>query len=49
MFCGALMADIEWYDTLTNDFAKCSMLDTQELCDVKIKFNKAIKEFNNAN
>jgi len=49
MFCGALIADIEWYDTLTNDFAKCSILDTQQLCDAKIKFNKAIKEFNNAN
>ncbi|PHR84504.1 MAG: hypothetical protein COA59_06000 [Colwellia sp.] len=48
MFCGALMSDIEWYDTLTNEVAKCSVLDTKELCDAKINFNKAIKEFNNA-
>ncbi|PCI54389.1 MAG: hypothetical protein COB45_08395 [Gammaproteobacteria bacterium] len=48
MFCGALMSDIEWYKTLTNEVAKCSVLDTKELCDAKINFNKAIKEFNNA-
>ncbi len=46
MFCGALMSDIEWYDTLTNEFVKCSALDSKELCDAKIKFHKAIKEIN---
>ena len=46
MFCGALMSDIEWYDTLTNETATCSALDSKELCDAKIKFNQAIKEFN---
>lgn len=49
MFCGALMSDIEWYDTLTNDVANCSMLDSETLCDAKIRFNKAIKEFSDAN
>jgi len=46
MLCGALMSDIEWYDTLTNEFVECSALDSKALCDAKVKFHKAIKEFN---
>ncbi len=48
MFCGALMSDIEWYDTLSNEFVECSALDSKKLCDAKKKFHQAIKEFNEA-
>ena len=48
MFCGAIMSDIEWYETLTSDVVKCSTMDSVKLCDAKIKFHKAVQEFNNA-